>query len=428
VLCAGLLTVSAGQQLQGGSCPRQGVRDGIAMCQYESHGQMLSKLRALEERRPNLARLERVGSSVKGKPIVALRVTSGAGERRGSLKPMFKYVANMHGDETVGRQLLIYLAQYLVNQYGSNPRVTRMLDTTEVYLMPTMNPDGFEIQQPGCNRGGVSKLVSSFLGGGGGSFGRENANGVDLNRNFPDQFDDDIRQSLKRMAAGRERETQALMQWIVRNPFVLSANLHGGAVVASYPFDDSARHRSGRYSASPDDAFFKQVALLYSTNHRTMSRGNHCGDNFKNGVTNGAAWYDVPGGMQDFNYVHSNCFEITLELSCCKNPAPNALAREWDNNRDALLAYIEAVHSGIKGFVTDAETGRGISGASIVVEGINKSIRSTSSGEYWRLLTPGTYRVTARKSGYNPKTVRVTVPASQRGPQPEAIRMDFALN
>ena len=42
VLCAGLLTVSAGQQLQGGSCPRQGVRDGIAMCQYESHGQVWS--------------------------------------------------------------------------------------------------------------------------------------------------------------------------------------------------------------------------------------------------------------------------------------------------------------------------------------------------------------------------------------------------
>ena len=58
---------------------------------------------------------------------------------------MFKYVGNMHGDETVGRQVLIYLAQYLVNEYGSNPRVTRLLDTTEIYILPTMNPDGYEV-------------------------------------------------------------------------------------------------------------------------------------------------------------------------------------------------------------------------------------------------------------------------------------------
>ena len=49
----------------------------------------------------------------------------------------------MHGDETLGRQLLLYLAEYLAEGYGRNERVTRILDTTEVYLMPTMNPDGF---------------------------------------------------------------------------------------------------------------------------------------------------------------------------------------------------------------------------------------------------------------------------------------------
>ena len=73
--------------------------------------------------------------------------------------------------------------------------------------------------------------------------------------------------------------------------------------------------------AAPDDAFFRHVATIYASNHATMRTGHVCDDdNFPGGVTNGAKWYDVPGGMEDFNYLHSNCFEITMELSCCKFP------------------------------------------------------------------------------------------------------------
>ena len=47
---------------------------------------------------------------------------------------MVKYVANIHGDEAVSRELLLGLAQYLVWNYGSNHRVTQLLNNTEVKL------------------------------------------------------------------------------------------------------------------------------------------------------------------------------------------------------------------------------------------------------------------------------------------------------
>ena len=102
-----------------------------------------------------------------------------------------------------------------------------------------------------------------------------------------------------------------MMSWIIKNPFVLSANLHGGAVVASYPFDDSAAHAESHVeSPTPDNEFFKHLAKLYASNHLTMHEGNSCKeDNFPEGITNGAYWYDVPG--------INSCYHIlVLKLLC----------------------------------------------------------------------------------------------------------------
>lgn len=157
----------------------------------------------------------------------------------------------------------------------------------------------------------------------------------------------------------------------------------------------SKHHDCCEDSPTPDDSVFRLLARTYAKNHPVMKDGNDCNETFPNGITNGAYWYDLSGGMQDFNYVFTNCFEITLELSCCKYPSRNELPSEWHKNKKSLIEYMKLIHIGIKGLVKDI-SGYPINDAEIFVQEINdKPVKTTERGEFWRLLTPGTYNVRA---------------------------------
>lgn len=192
---------------------------------YHSNEELADYLLRLQKNYSHLLDVRTVGKSLDGNELIVARINKDVQRPRSIMVPMFKYVGNMHGDETIGRQLLIYLAEYLVRNYGVIPEVTKLVDSTDIYLMPSMNPDGFA-----RSREGSCESIQNY-------YGRYNGNGVDLNRDFPDRFDKQIIQKLYH--SRRQPETLAMIEWIKSNPFVLSANLHGGAVVASYPYDNT---------------------------------------------------------------------------------------------------------------------------------------------------------------------------------------------
>jgi len=207
--------------------------------------------------------------------------------------------------------------------------------------------------------------------------------------------------------------------------------------VANYPYDESRDGSMQEYSSSPDDATFRHLAETYASSHATMAKPHEPCDRADDnqfythgGITNGAKWYSVRGGMQDFNYLSSNCFEITLELGCDKFPPARDLPGYWKDNKKALLDFIWQSHIGIKGRVTD-ENGNPISHAIIHVKNetsrrdINHEITSAHDGDYWRLLVAGKYEVTAcalPDYGCDTKTVVVSNPEHT-----EAQRVDFVL-
>lgn len=371
---------------------------GCPLQSYTPNKVIESHLRGLASKYPDLAKIVEVGQSGLQQNIVGIQITKGVQEDRELLKPKVRYSGNMHGNEPVGREMLNHFAEVLLLAYGVLDEITELINNTDITIIPTMNPDGFDRGTEGACSGADYKT------------GRYNEGNKDLNRDFPTWRD--INKTTEEIFIDRQPETQAMMRLILAEPWVLSANFHDGAVVASYPYDDY-RDNQVQFGIhkTPDHEFFQHLASTYAVNHETMLNQTVCSRWwFEDGITNGADWYPLNGGMQDFNYLFSNDMEITLELSCCKYPRRYYLNREWERNKESIVSYLQQVHRGIKGIVYDGsqiaktsedslQTASPVSSAVIYVEDENgplrKNVTTSKRGEFWRLLLPGNYRVTA---------------------------------
>ncbi|XP_005408826.1 PREDICTED: carboxypeptidase Z isoform X2 [Chinchilla lanigera] len=395
---------------------------------HHSYAQMVRVLKRTASRCAQVAKTYSIGRSFEGKDLLVIEFSGRPGQHE-LMEPEVKLIGNIHGNEVAGREMLLYLAQYLCSEYllGS-PRIQRLVNTTRIHLLPSMNPDGYEV------------AAAEGAGYNGWTSGRQNAQNLDLNRNFPD-----LTSEYYRLAAARgvrtdhipipqyywwgkvAPETKAIMKWMRTIPFVLSASLHGGDLVVSYPFDLSKHPLEEKmFSPTPDEKMFKLLARAYADVHpMMMDRSEHrCGGNFlkRGSIINGADWYSFTGGMSDFNYLHTNCFEITVELGCIKFPPEEALYGLWQHNKEPLLSFLEMAHRGIKGMVVD-RFGKPVKNARIIVRGIRHDITTAPDGDYWRLLPPGSHVVVAQAPGYAKVMKRVTIPLRMK----RAGRVDFIL-
>lgn len=401
---------------------------------HHNYKDMRHLMKVVNEMCPNITRIYNIGKSHSGLKLYAFEISDNPGEHELG-EPEFRYTAGSHGNEVLGRELLLLLMQFMCQEYlAGNPRIRHLVKETRIHLLPSVNPDGYEK---------AFELGSELSGW---SLGRWSQDGVDIHHNFPDLnsllWEAEAKKWIPRKMLNHHIpipewyqsknatvavETRALVGWMEKIPFVLGGNLQGGELVVTFPYDRTRSQGVTREATpTPDDHVFRWLAFSYASTHRLMTDASrrvcHTQDFAKeDGTINGASWHTAAGSMNDFSYLHTNCFELSMFVGCDKFPHESELAEEWENNRESLLVFMEQVHRGLKGVVRDIH-GQGIANASISVEGISHDVRTSSEGDYWRLLNPGEYRVTARAEGYSSSIKKCEV-----GYEMGATRCDFTV-
>lgn len=336
---------------------------------YPTPEEIENQIYDLNKRFPELTQVIEIGRSVQGRKLLVLKISNNP--MVDEVKPEFKYISSMHGDEITGRELMVQFAKELLESYYTNDEVRSFIDATEIFIMASMNPDGSARRMRG------------------------NANYVDLNRNFPDFSTSDNQNTPN----GRQPETQHIMNFQKQRQFALSANFHGGAEVMNYAWD-TIREKHPFY----DLLVF--LSLEYANRVPYISNSSE----FPKGITNGYAWYEVNGGMQDWSYYWHNDLQFTVELSNSKWPNYSKIPYYYEQNKEALLKFASYIHMGA-GFKIDKANINGTVRVYQVGEFGTKDLGTYKfhNSEFYKVLQPGSYYYEIEGNGIQKQTVRVEI-------------------
>jgi hypothetical protein len=314
---------------------------------------------------PDLCQIQTITTLPSGRKILVAKISDNVAIDEA--EPEFLYTSSMHGDETTGYVLMLHLIEYLLQNYGTNPEATELVNNMEIYINPLANPDG------------------TYYGGNNSVSGarRSNINGVDLNRNYPDPEDGDHPDG-----NAWQPETIGFMNFASQRDFVAAANFHGGAEVVNYPWDTWA-------TRSADDNWWQFVSREYADTVHLHAPSTYM-RSFNNGITNGYDWYEVDGGRQDYmNYFH-HCREFTIEISNTKLLPAAQLPAHWNYNYRSLILFMKQATYGFRGLVSDLATGLPVEAKISLIGHDNNHAEVYATalhGDYYRPVKAGTYTV-----------------------------------
>ncbi len=332
----------------------EGVQEGG----YTSYAQMRSDFVQYAATYPDIARFVVLGETVQGRDLFALRITDNP--QKEEAEPELLFCGSIHGDEFASGEVPYLYAMRLLDEYGSDPDITAWVDSTEIWCVPLVNPDG--------HANGT----------------RNNANNVDLNRDYGHQWDGWGNSP----SAYSQPESKAMRAFFRANNFSLVATMHCTGNVLFYPWGFSPWNAT-------DLSTINRVGLRYT------QAANYA-------LSNSWADYETHGEVLDDIYGSHGALCYTVEMSNTLGALPTTYTR----NRDGMDAFCASMNDGLHIEVTDARTGLPLRAAIRVSGSQVPSFTDPIRGDAHRIVLPGTYEVTVSANGHRSSVISNVVVAA----------------
>jgi carboxypeptidase T len=303
---------------------------------YHNYAETNAAIGSVLSAYPNLVSRQVIGHSYENRDIVALKISDNAGTDEN--EPEVLFTAHQHAREHLTIEMALYLLTELTSKYGSDSRVTSLVDSREIWLVPDMNPDGGEYDIRNGSYDGWRKNRQPNSG--------SSAVGTDLNRNWPYNWgccggssSSPSSETYRGPSAGSSPEVQVVMDFVrtrvVGGVQQITTNIdfHTFSELVLWPFGYTFDNTAPGMTQQDYDTFATLGQQMAASNGYTPQQASDL--------------YITDGSIDDWLWADQHVYSFTFEMYPSSGgingfyPPDEVIGRETARNREAVLTLLD---------------------------------------------------------------------------------------
>ncbi|MEO0076601.1 MAG: M14 family zinc carboxypeptidase [candidate division WOR-3 bacterium] len=368
---------------------------------YHTYGEVIDEMRLIWLNHQEITKIYTIGYTTGfNLPILAMKISDNP--EIDEDEPAILFNGIHHAPEVIGPEICLYLMADLVAKYGNDSLITEIINSSEIWVLPMVNPDGNYIVHAGFDtlwrkncRDNNQNGIWDF------------GDGVDLNRNYDFLWSmggtlTPSDRNYRGPYPFSENETQAIRDLALREKFVFDICYHS----SKEAWEGEAVYYPWRWGNpfAPDHNHIRPIAESIA-----LSIVNDAGTGTYY-ATYGRA---TEGGLtRNWLYYAIGTFAFTIEVSHGYFPPGYRVDSICQRNLPGAYYLLRRMHgSQITGHITDSITGEPMVAEVRILqayappETIAPRTSDPTFGRYFRILSPGNYTVQVIKPGYDTVTI-----------------------